>query len=107
MQPALSPGDYAIVDRGAYRATPPRPGQIVLARDPRDRSRALVKRVGWIDSDGRIWLLGDRTDQSTDSLTFGPVAPDLIIGRVRWRYWRSTGPIQLSWRWVSLSPEIP
>ena len=107
MLPSLSPGDYVIVDRGAYRSTPPRPGQIALAQDPRDPRRALVKRVGWIDPDGRIWLLGDQPDESTDSLSFGPVAPDLIIGRVRWRYWGSTGPGRLSWCWVSLSPRTP
>ncbi|WBL36481.1 S26 family signal peptidase [Tepidiforma flava] len=34
MRPALRPGDWAIADRRAYRTHPPRPGDVVMARDP-------------------------------------------------------------------------
>lgn len=87
MAPALNPGDWIAVDIAAYSSRPPRRGHVVLARDPRDSQRTLVKRVGSVDIHGDTWLLGDNAASSTDSRTFGTVAPDAIVGRVRWRYW--------------------
>jgi nickel-type superoxide dismutase maturation protease len=87
MLPALSAGDYVVVDRGAYRRTRPRRGQVVLARDPREPGRTIVKRVARVDLHGGLWLLGDNPEASTDSRTFGAVPPESVIGRVRWRYW--------------------
>ena len=87
MAPALRPGDWIIVDRQAYRRRMPRRGDVVLARDPRDPSRELVKRVDRVDLHGDAWLLGDNEAESTDSRTFGSVPTDAIAGRVRWRYW--------------------
>jgi nickel-type superoxide dismutase maturation protease len=98
MAPALNPGDWIAVDRQAYSSQAPRPRHVVLARDPRAPSRTLVKRVHHIDLHGRAWLLGDNEAASTDSRTFGPVMPEAILGRVRWRYWpikrrRYLGPV--------------
>jgi nickel-type superoxide dismutase maturation protease len=87
MQPALDPGDYVVVDRTAYRRRLPRRGHVVLARDPRDPEREVVKRVDRTDLHGDIWLTGDNPEASTASETFGPVRRDALIGRVRWRYW--------------------
>jgi nickel-type superoxide dismutase maturation protease len=87
MAPALRPGDWIIVDRRAYRGRLPLRGDVVLARDPRDPSRELVKRVGRVDLHGNAWLLGDNEAESTDSRTFGLVPSVAIVGRVRWRYW--------------------
>ena len=83
MLPALRPGDWVVVDRAA-RA---RAGEIVLAGDPRDGERTMVKRVARRQPGGALWLLGDNRAASTDSRALGAFQPDLLLGRVRWRYW--------------------
>lgn len=89
MEPALHDGDWLIIDTRAYRHALPHPGDIVVANDPRCPERAIVKRVDHTDPAlGLIWLYGDNRDESTDSRHFGPLAPDQIVGHVRWRYWR-------------------
>ncbi|MBI2765855.1 MAG: nickel-type superoxide dismutase maturation protease [Chloroflexi bacterium] len=93
MVPTLAPGDYLIADRRAYRARVPRVGDIVLARDPREAARTLVKRVAAADG-GRVDLRGDNAGQSTDSRAFGRVEPGAVIGRVRWRYWPHPGRVR-------------
>ncbi|MCO5203197.1 MAG: nickel-type superoxide dismutase maturation protease [Chloroflexi bacterium] len=87
MMPALEPGDWLIVERVRRGGRPVRPGDIVLAGDPREQARTLVKRVVRIDEDGLAWLEGDNPAESTDSRHFGAVGVDEILGRVRWRYW--------------------
>ncbi len=87
MLPALRPGDWVIVDSAAYRGRRPKPGEIAVALDPRDRSRTLVKRIAAVEPGGAARLLGDNPDASTDSRTLGAFPPSLLVGRVRWRYW--------------------
>ena len=87
MTPALAENDWIIADRGPSGRYRPRPGHVVLFRDPEDRTRILVKRVGHIDLHGNAWLLGDNAAVSRDSRVFGPVPPELIFARARWRYW--------------------
>lgn len=82
MEPALREGDWLIV--APLRGAPAR-GQIVLARDPRQPARLVLKRVAAV-SDGRCTLLGDRPDASTDSRRFGPVAVEDLLGRAIFRY---------------------
>ena len=45
MTPALAPGDYVVVDTRAYAGRSPNPGDVVLARDPREPVREIAKRV--------------------------------------------------------------
>ena len=86
METAYRDGDLLLVF--AVRAADgPKVGQAVMARDPRDPSRILLKRVDAIDKQAGIWLLGDNPEFSTDSRTFGFVSPHDIIGRVIFRYW--------------------
>jgi nickel-type superoxide dismutase maturation protease len=96
MEPALQDGDWVLVDPDAYRHRHPRPGELVLAPDPRAAERELIKRVGAVDRSGRLTLLGDAPDASTDSRDFGPVEPGQVRGRPWFRYWplERAGPLR-------------
>ena len=83
MAPALLPGDRLIVVR-LHRA--PRPGEVVLAPDPRDPRRELVKRVGAVDATG-VRLRGDDPSWSTDARIFGSIPPATVRWRALARYW--------------------
>lgn len=85
MVPTLEPGDRLIVEARSYRGRLPRPGEIVLAADPRAPHRELVKRVAALDA-GAVTLLGDNLE-STDSRTFGLVPALSVRWRVVFRYW--------------------
>lgn len=87
MLPTLRPGDWVLVDQQAYRARLPRRGHIVVARDPRQPERHLVKRVSSVDLHGAVRLAGDNAESSTDSRDFGAIPAEFVSGRVRWRYW--------------------
>ena len=91
MLPTLRPGDWVIVDQRAWADHEPREGEIVLARDPRQPERALVKRIRAREPAGDLWLLGDNSRRSTDSRTLGAFPPEALLGRVRWRYWPPPG----------------
>lgn len=84
MTPALWPGDRLLV-LPLRRA--PRIGEIVLAPDPREPSRELVKRVAAVSATG-VTLRGDNPAASTDARAFGSVPVD----SVRWRAVARTWP---------------
>jgi nickel-type superoxide dismutase maturation protease len=87
MAPTLRPGDWLLADPAAYREGAPRPGDLVLAPDPRDRGRLLVKRVAGVAPEGLLELRGDAPSASTDSRVFGTVDPRSVAGRPWFRYW--------------------
>jgi nickel-type superoxide dismutase maturation protease len=92
MEPAFRAGDWILIS-GLSR--PPRVGEVVLVRDPRDPEQLLLKRVAAL-ADGACTVLGDRPEESTDSRTFGPVPLRNILGRAVFRY----GPIRrIGWLW--------
>lgn len=80
MEPALLSGDRLLVERWTYARRSPRSDEVVLAADPRDSRRELVKRVASV-LDGEVRIAGDNTAASTDSATFGA----LPLPAVRWR----------------------
>jgi nickel-type superoxide dismutase maturation protease len=82
MQPALQPGDRLIVSRWSR----PRVRDIVVVRDPEYKARALVKRIAQRTPEGHFVVLADNPNVSRDSRVFGTLAPELIVGRVVWRY---------------------
>ncbi len=100
MYPTLAPGEYVLFDRLAYRREPPRRGDVVLATDPREPRRRIIKRIAggpgetvtaggstWTLADGEWLLLGDAPDFSTDGRDFGPVGQESIQARAWFVYW--------------------
>jgi mitochondrial inner membrane protease subunit 1 len=82
MVPTLDPEDRLLVARIGR----PKPGDLVVFRDPRAPSHLLCKRV--LTTDGRhIVVRGDNPEASTDSRAFGPVPEEWVVGRVLRRYW--------------------
>ena len=88
MAPSLLPGDRLLVESRSYLGRAPRPGEIVLAADPRQADRELIKRVVAIDDAGAAAdLRGDAPEASTDSREFGAVPISTIRWRAAFRYW--------------------
>ena len=83
MAPTLLPGDRLVLVR---LARPPRVGEVVVAPDPRDGERELIKRVSAVDGFG-VTLRGDNPAFSTDARTFGAVDPASVRWRAALRYW--------------------
>src|ERR1700761_23030 len=93
MEPALRPGDWLLVWRGARERRPRglriRPGRLLGARKPEQTGKLLGKRVAWAEPEG-WWLDSDNPAAgAVDSTRFGVVASALIEGRVLCRYRRA------------------
>jgi nickel-type superoxide dismutase maturation protease len=84
MEPTFRDGDWLLVRR-LRRA--PRAGELVVATDPREPERLLVKRVRAVAGD-RVTVQGDHADpaESTDSRQFGPIPGSAVVGRPVLRY---------------------
>lgn len=94
MEPTFRDGDWLLV-RPLGR--PPRRGELVVARDPREPARLIVKRVRDV-ADGGLTVQGDHPDpaESTDSRQYGPIPSAAILGRPLLRYapLRRFGPVR-------------
>lgn len=82
MEPTVREGDWLLV-RQLRRL--PRVGELVIAADPREPARLLVKRVARVAGD-QVTVVGDRPDRSTDSRHFGALPASAIVGRPILRY---------------------
>jgi nickel-type superoxide dismutase maturation protease len=88
MAPGLLPGDRLLVESRTYHLRAPRPGEVVLAADPREPERELIKRVAAVDdASASAELRGDDPAASTDSREFGAVPLAAIRWRAAYRYW--------------------
>jgi nickel-type superoxide dismutase maturation protease len=86
MIPTLAADDEVLVDTRSYAHRLPDAGEIVVARRPDRQEIVLVKRVAGVQPDGRILLRGDNPAASTDSMDFGPVAVEQLVGKVTSRF---------------------
>ena len=86
MTPTLQPGAVVMMNPHAYRMRNPREDEIIAARHPRQAGLRIVKRVAAVveNDEGvvRLVLSSDNTAASADSRAFGPVAVELVLGRV-------------------------
>ena len=88
MAPALLPGDRLVVESRSYARRAPRRGEVILAADPREPLRELVKRVVETDERAAVAdLRGDAPEASTDSRAYGAVPLAQIRWRAVFRYW--------------------
>lgn len=81
MLPTLADGDVVFV---AHRPGSIEDDDIVAAQHPLDRDLSIVKRVQFTDDDGRLFLRSDNDGHAdaSDSRSFGPIDPSLVLGRV-------------------------
>lgn len=82
MQPILMPGDLVLVDRRAYTADLPKPGDVVVARHPHQKNLTIIKRVVAVSEDERLDLRSENSGAGSDSRQFGLIPRRLLIGRV-------------------------
>jgi len=82
MRPRLQPADRLLVFQWAR----PKPGDIVVLREPDAQLTFAVKRVASLEPNGDVIVSGDNPNVSRDSREFGPVPRQLIVGRVMFRY---------------------
>jgi len=82
MEPTFRDGDWLLVRK---LSRPPRAGEVVVATDPREPARLLVKRVSSV-AHGRVTVHGDHPGASTDSRQFGPIPDSAVVGRPFLRY---------------------
>ena len=82
MHPTLRDGDQVLVAPRAYRHRTPAPGEVVALRHPYRQGVVVIKRVQRVDDDGRMVVLGDNAEASTDSRSFGRPPLDHLVGRV-------------------------
>ena len=90
MTPTLASGAVVMLDPRAYRSQSPQEDEIVVTRHPRNNELQIVKRVAAViesriessaPSVGLI-LASDNAAAGADSRSFGPVALDLVLGKV-------------------------
>jgi signal peptidase I len=82
MRPVLQPGDRLVV----FQWPRPKPGDLVVLREPDAHLTFAVKRVARLEPNGDVIVHGDNLNVSRDSREFGPVPRELIVGRVIFRY---------------------
>ncbi|MCY4411739.1 MAG: nickel-type superoxide dismutase maturation protease [Caldilineaceae bacterium] len=86
MAPTLAAGAVVMLDPDAYNGRNPREDEIVVARHPRQADLRIVKRVAAVfesRAEGLLLVLAsDNPGAGADSRVFGPVAINLVLGRV-------------------------
>jgi len=81
MEPSLRDGDWLVVDRRARLGV----GDVIVATDPRENSRVIIKRVVALGTDQTLQLGSDHPAHAGEQI--GPVNPKEVLGRAWLRYW--------------------
>jgi len=81
MRPGLKPNETVLVNCSAYKTTEPLVGDVVVATHPY-KATHVIKRIDRLDSNGRVFVVGDNREESTDSRSFGALRREQIIGKV-------------------------
>ena len=90
MTPTLTAGAVVMLDPCAYHQRNPSEDEIVVSRHPRRNELQIVKRVTAVfesrtkgGNPGVLLILSsDNAAAGADSRVFGPVALDLVLGKV-------------------------
>lgn len=82
MLPLLAPGQEVLIDAAAYRRRSPQPDDIVVAYHPQQPHLRIIKRIEFVASEGRFYLKGENSSESSDSRQFGLVSQTQIVGQV-------------------------
>ncbi|NER82783.1 MAG: nickel-type superoxide dismutase maturation protease [Leptolyngbya sp. SIO1D8] len=82
MLPLLFPGQEVLINPTAYTQVSPVPGDIVVAVHPQQPDLRIIKRVEFVEPDGRCYLKGENTQESSDSRQFGLIARAQLQGKV-------------------------
>lgn len=88
MAPRL-PSGALVVARPIDATTALGVGDVVVARRPDRLNVEMIKRIQSLEESGAAFLVSDNPTAlgATDSRVFGAVRRELILARVRWRYW--------------------
>ena len=81
MEPALREGDW-LLELPPRRVA--RVGEVVVARDPNDRARLVIKRVGGLQDGGVV--LEECGEHPTSDGRYGVAPRADVIGRAVFRY---------------------
>ena len=81
MEPGLRDGDWLIVDRRGRANI----GDVVVAVDPRENGRVIIKRLATVGSDSQLTIASDHPAHAEEEI--GPVAASAVVGRAVLIYW--------------------
>lgn len=86
MSPAILAEDIVLYRPFTFEKSAPQPaqllGRVVVARHPHRRDLMIIKRLTDARDNEACWLLGDNPAASSDSRSFGAVAPSMLQGIV-------------------------